>query len=141
MHSPDYRLRPEATVHAEAYPGCVESQRSWPQYQEWVAQWAQQVAGDEAVVEYDVRLVGRRSGVDRQIDALVTGSFAGELIGPATAVVDAKLSKRNLTVRHVHELAGLIDDVGADFGVLVTNNGYSKAAKRVASDQRIRLHV
>lgn len=71
----------------------------------------------------------------------MTGTFAGDLIGPVTAVVDAKLSKRKLTVRHVHEFAGLVDDVGADFGVLVTNNGFSQAAKRVASEQRIRLHV
>lgn len=71
----------------------------------------------------------------------MTGEFAGDLIGLATAVVDAKLSKRNLTVKHVHELAGLVDDVGADFGVLVTNNGFSEAAKRLAAEQRIKLHV
>jgi hypothetical protein len=119
----------------------VGSTRVWLEYQEWVADWAQRAAGDTAVVEHDVKLLGRRSGVKRQVDALVTGRFAGDLVGPVTAVVDAKLSKRNLNVTHVHTLAGLVDDIGADFGVLVTNRGFSQAAQRAAREHGIRLHV
>jgi hypothetical protein len=114
---------------------------AWRDYQEWVATWAQDLAGDDAVVEHDVRLPGRRSGVQRQVDALVKGQFAGGVVGSATAIIESKLYGRNVNVTDIHSFAGLIEDVGADFGVLVTNRGFSAAARRVADENRIRLHV
>lgn len=100
-----------------------------------------QLAGDRAVVRSDVKLPGRHSGIDRQVDVLITGPFAGGTVECATAVIDCKLYHRNVNVSDVSSFAVLVDDVGADFGVLVTNRGFSAAAQRLAEQRRIRLYI
>jgi hypothetical protein len=111
----------------------------WRQYEAQIADWAKQLTGDTAKVQTNVKLPGRQSGVDRQVD--VTGEFAGGAVESATAVIDAKLYSRKLTVSEVSSFAVLVEDVGADFGVLVTNQGFSAAAQRLARERRIRLYI
>src|SRR4051794_32297186 len=103
----------------------------WRQYEAQIADWAKQLAGDTAKGQTNVKLRGRQSGVDRQVDVLVTGESAGGAVESATAVIDAKLYSRKLTVSEVSSFAVLVEDVGADFGVLVTNQGFSAAAQRL----------
>jgi hypothetical protein len=113
----------------------------WRRYEAQIADWARQLVGDTAEVQTNVKMPGRQSGVDRQVDVLVTGAFAGGAVKSATAVIDAKLYGRKLNVSEVGAFASLVEDVGADFGVLVTNEGFSAAAQRLAQRRRIRLQI
>lgn len=79
----------------------------------------------DARVSYNVRLRGAKSGADRQIDILVEEETPGGLL---KTVVDAKYYGRTIDVKHVEEFIGLLDDVGVDRGIMITNRGYSKAA-------------
>lgn len=77
----------------------------------------------------DVKIRGRYSGRKRQIDILISEPGPA---GRVRTVVDAKHFSRNVNVKAVDSLAGFVDDIGADGGMLVTGKGYSPAALRRA---------
>lgn len=83
----------------------------------------------KADVKFDVRLKGRYSKRLRQIDVLITENCP---FGLSQIIVDAKLHKRKLDVKAVEQFEGLVDDVGAEKGLLISNKGYSKSALRRA---------
>lgn len=82
-----------------------------------------------ASIKQDVQLPGRYSQQDRQIDVLIEDDIAGFR---TRVVVDGKHRGRRLDVTHVDCFIGLLEDVGATFGLLVTPHGYSDAALRRA---------
>lgn len=51
-------------------------------------------------------------------------SSAGEL----KVAIDGKFYRRKANVKHVESFLAMLKDVGADAGILVTNNGYTKGA-------------
>ncbi len=112
----------------------VSDERDWKQYESQIHQHLLKVAGDDATIEFDVQLPGRLSGVDRQVDIYVRGSFAN--IGEATMAVDCKCFSRSVDVKHVETVLGLVEDVGTTIGLLVTTEGFSPAAKQRASAVR-----
>lgn len=101
---------------------------AWRQYEDQILDRLQERAGDDAVVEPDQSLPGRFSLIDRQIDVVVRGSFAG--LTDVLAVVDCKCWSKPVNVSDVEKLIGMVEDVDATLGVLVTNTGASKAAYR-----------
>lgn len=92
------------------------------------------VTGSDCEVQRDVLVPGRRSGVERQVDILVRGSMFG--LTDATLAVDCKLWKKKLDVNDVGAFLTYLDDVGADLGMLITTEGYTAAAKKLARDAR-----
>ena len=87
----------------------------------------------EAQVLLNQRMEGR-SGAMRQIDVLVRDRVAGRTIN---IVVDGKHFNRKVEVGVVESFAGLVRDVRADRGILVTNVGYTAGAlKRAQSEER-----
>ena len=114
----------------------------WRDYEDHIYEKLTEMAGDAATVEFDRKLPGRFSEVDRQIDVLITGGFAGDVEKNVVAIVDCKHYTRNIDVTHVEAFIGLAEDVNADLGFLITNTGFSPAAKRRASQGHgIRLQV
>lgn len=67
-------------------------------------------------------LISQRS---RQIDILVENK--GELIA-----VDTKFYNKNIDIKCVEEFIGMLQDLGLNNGLLVTNKGYTKSAYRRA---------
>ena len=62
----------------------------------------------------------------RQIDILVKGKLIGkEIFG----VIDCKKFSKKIDVKTVESFIGFLEDVGANLGVMITNNGYTKSAK------------
>jgi hypothetical protein len=119
--------------------------RKWLLYEEQLYHQLKAAVSPGAEVAFDhdgrQRLPGRFSRTPRQIDVIVRGKFAG-LEGDELMIVDCKLISRRLDVTHVEAFAGLVDDVGATLGLLVTSVGYSEAAKRRAEGFRtVRLDV
>lgn len=114
----------------------------WREYENYIYERLTEMAGDTAKVEFDQKLWGRFSEVDRQIDALITGGFAGDVEGNVVAIVDCKCYTRNIDVTHVDAFIGLAEDVNVDLAFLITNTGFSPAAKRRANHgPSIRLRV
>ncbi|GIJ29503.1 hypothetical protein Vqi01_46650 [Micromonospora qiuiae] len=110
------------------------------EYENGVADVLAYLAGDAAVVERNIRMPGKRSGKQRQIDVRVTGALFAS--GNATMVVDCKRYTKPLDVNHVGTFVGLVEDVGADMGLLVSTVGISPAAKQYADNVRgIRLDI
>lgn len=88
-------------------------------------------------VLHDQRLPGRKSGRTRQIDVLVkdrVGQYEIQI------VIDCKDYKKPADVKSVEEFLGLVDDVGAQKGVLVCPSGFSAAAKTRAEGLQIALY-
>jgi Restriction endonuclease len=100
---------------------------TWKLYETQIFDALRRKARD-AVVVPGARLPGLYSGVPRQVDVLVTGTFPG-LDEPQHMVVECKAFSRRVDVKDVEMAFGLVQDVGAPFGLLVTTEGYSQAAK------------
>ena len=104
------------------------------EYENGVADVLAYLARDAAVVKRNVHLQGRKSHTSRQIDVMVSGKIFG--LDDATMIVDCKRYKGPLDVNHVGAFVGLLEDVGADFGLLVTTVGASDAARHLAANER-----
>lgn len=83
------------------------------------------------------RIIGRHSGVQRQLDAAVYR--VGEV--RPFLIADAKRHASKLDVKAVEEFLGMVDDVGAEIGVLVAPEGFTKAAQQRASVTSTRLRL
>lgn len=90
-----------------------------------------------SVVLHNQRLAGRKSGRKRQIDVLVKDKVGQYDI---QIVIDCKDYKKPADVKSVEEFFGLVDDVGAQKGVLVCPSGFSAAAKTRAEGLQIALY-
>lgn len=104
---------------------------------ERLVQRIQQQLAPEAEVSHNVKMPGRHTGSNRQIDVLVR-----EMIGQydIKIVIDCKDYKHPVDVKGVEEFAGLLDDVGAQRGVLVCPAGFSSNAKTRAAGLQIDLY-
>ena len=110
------------------------------EYENGVADVLAYLAGEAAIVERNIRMPGNRSGKRRQIDVKVTGALFGS--GDATMVVDCKRYTKPIDVNHVGAFVALVEDVGADIGLLVSTVGISPAAQQYAGNVRgIRLNT
>lgn len=78
----------------------AQDEQEWRRYERHIFEQLTAWAGGEAKVEFDQRLPGTISKVERQIDCLITGRFAGETAKDIRAVVDCKHYTRELNVTH-----------------------------------------
>lgn len=94
----------------------------------------------QSEISWNVFLTGRFSGAKRQIDILIDAIIEGSQF---RTVVDAKMYNKAVDVKAVEEFLGLMRDVGADRGLMVTTIGYSAAALERAhqDDADIELDV
>lgn len=104
---------------------------------ELLVQKIQQQLAPKAEVLHDVKMPGRHTGSNRQIDVLVR-----EKIGQydINIIIDCKDYKHPVDVKGVEEFAGLLDDVGAQKGVLVCPTGFTANAKKRAEGLQIDLY-
>jgi hypothetical protein len=74
----------------------------WREYEEEIFELLKAKAMSDARVEFDIRLPGHLSGVDRQVDVYVEGLVAGGVMpGPATLAVDCKCWSSKVDVADV----------------------------------------
>jgi len=110
---------------------------NWKDYEKEIHQQFKEVYPD-ADITHDAKVRGRYSKVDRQIDILIEDFVAGENI---RIMVDAKFFSENIDVKEVESFIGMMQDVGADKGLLVTQKGYSKAAIARAHNDPSRIEL
>ena len=116
------------------------AKKDWQLYEEQIADLLTELGGPSTTVEFNAKRKGRLSGVQRQIDALVTGRFAANVADDVTAAVDCKRYARKVNIKHVESFIGFVDDLDVDLGLMITNTGYTNAAKS-RTTRGIRLHV
>lgn len=86
----------------------------------------------EADIKHDVKVDGRYSKTKRQVDILIEDYVAGNRI---RIVVDAKFFSKRVDVKAVESFIGMLSDIEAHKGLLITQKGYSDAAlKRAFND-------
>lgn len=101
---------------------------AWKRYEKQITDRVRQRATGPVTITPDTTLPGRLSGIDRQIDILVKGSFAS--LTDAIMIVDCKCFSENVDVKDVEAFLGMLEDVDVQLGMLVTTKGYSQAAER-----------
>lgn len=77
-------------------------------------------------IKSNVKIIGRYSKVERQIDILVECNIAGFIF---KIVVDCKYYNKKVDVKHVESFIGMINDLdGVQKGLIITEKGFTKAA-------------
>ncbi len=83
-------------------------------------------------------IIGKFSKRKRQIDILIKGKLADwDIFG----VVDCKCFSKKINVKIVESFIGFMEDVGANLGIIITNIGYTKAARNRAIPKGIKLDI
>lgn len=103
----------------------------WNEYQERVAEFFRSLGFD---ADTNVTIEGVRTSHD--IDVLVRSSFRSFAI---TWLVECKLWKRRVPKEKVFALRQIVDDVGADKGLVMSESGYQKGALEAAQRANVQL--
>jgi predicted Mrr-cat superfamily restriction endonuclease len=104
---------------------------AWQDYQERAAYYFHLLGMDASVDEH---IIGARG--EHDVDVVVRGSRAGI---EQTWLVECKLWRRPVNKLHVAALANIVQDVGADRGILLSETGFQSGAKKLASSSNITL--
>lgn len=96
----------------------------WKEYESEIAEHFR-AEYPSASIKADARLLGRLSGVPRQIDLLIDDIICDMNI---RIVVDAKWRNHRLDVKEVEEFLGLVKDVSAHKAIMIAPEGYTEAA-------------
>lgn len=78
-----------------------------------------------ANISHNVKVEGRYSKIQRQIDILIEDYVAGCRM---RIVIDGKFFSENIDVKDVEMFIGMLNDCEANKGLLITQEGYSQAA-------------
>jgi hypothetical protein len=117
----------------------VQPEADWQRYEKEIEAYFRSEY-PEAAITPNAALPGKFSKIDRQIDLLVEvrASDLGFRL-----IVDAKHYKERIDVKDVEQFLGLLRDVSADIGVMISPEGYSEAAINRAhyDDSRVILDI
>lgn len=108
----------------------------WKRFEDLAAH-IQQSFAPGASVEQNVRILGLRSKVLREVDIAVRTRVGQYSIFIA---IDCKDYRRKINVKDVETFIGLIKDVGANKGAMIAVHGFSPAAKNRARDAGVDLY-
>ena len=97
----------------------------WKRFEELVKRVQEELAPD-AIVKLDDKIIGSDTGIARQIDISVKRSIGNYEI---LVVIDCKDYSRPVNVKDVEAFIGMIQDVHANKGVIVSASGFTKTAK------------
>lgn len=97
---------------------------NWSDYENEIFEFFRSTFPD-AEIRRNVPVEGRYSKVSRQIDILIEDYIAGNRF---RTIVDGKFFSSKIDVKEVECFIGMLNDVEAHKGILITQKGYSKAA-------------
>jgi len=111
----------------------------WKEYETYITRHFQRLFPGTSI-QHNVRRKGLISKTMRQIDILIEGRLAGFDL---KIIVDCKYFNTNVDVKEVESFLSFLQDLKASKGILITNNGYSKAAYNRATydTQDIELRI
>ena len=96
----------------------------WKQYEKEIHTYFEQ-SFPEAEISHDVKEVGKYSKVQRQIDVLITQYVAGNRV---SVVVDGKYFNKKVDVKGVEQFIGMLEDLDALKGLIISKEGFSEGA-------------
>ena len=100
---------------------------TWKDYEDAVYEECQRAYHfREAEIIKNTHIVGKYSGVKRQIDVLVKLLKKG--IVTSTVIIECKHYGKKINVKIVDSFIGCLEDVGAEKGIIVSEKGFTKAA-------------
>jgi Restriction endonuclease len=108
----------------------------WKRYEKLVARMYATLSSHPVQVQYDVKLPGKLSRTPRQIDVCLRTSIPGSDL---VVIVQCRDHRSPLDANHVGEFCTVIEDVGAQKGVMVTQAGFTKAAVTLANSKGVDL--
>lgn len=111
--------------------------KDWELYEDKIFSKFQSEFPDHEIIK-DMKVTGQFSNVKRQIDIGIKKDVAGY---GAFGVVECKYFSRNIDVKIVEGFIGFLDDVQANFGIIITNMDYSGAAINRARVKGIKLDI
>jgi hypothetical protein len=109
----------------------------WKKYEDLVCD-AMREENPDLEIQRNISIVGSISETKRQIDIAAFSYFAGQRV---FAIIDCKYYSRKLDVTHVGEFLSLLNDVGANLGILVCEKGCSENATKMANKSRIKIDI
>ena len=109
---------------------------NWQEFEKLAAKIQQELA-PKARVERNAKLLGKCTGVERQIDILIEEAVAQYKI---RVVIDCKDYQAPVDVKGVEEFMGLVEDVGANKGAMIAARGFTETAKKRAKDAGIDVY-
>jgi Restriction endonuclease len=112
------------------------SKTHWREFEKLAANIQKQLAPG-ARVSSNVRLLGKRTGIERQIDILVEQTVGQYSI---RIVIDCKDYQDTVDVKDIETFMGMVEDVGANKGAIIAASGFSSTAKQRAKDAGIDLY-
>jgi hypothetical protein len=108
----------------------TQARPGWEIYERMIARLIADQSATDLCVTPNARIKGKISGRSRQIDVLIDARHDTD--NTRRIIIDAKHRKRKADVKDVEALLGLMKDVGATHGYLVTSSGHTKAAEKRA---------
>lgn len=136
------RMRARLTAAGELLGFRPVDDPAWRQYEALIHRRLKELAGDDAEVVFDGRLMGRYSNTWRQVDVVVNGTFPGvppSLSGHhglVTMAVDCKFWTRPVSLADADRFAGFVEDLGVPLALLVTTKPATDAAMQRISGIR-----
>lgn len=97
---------------------------NWKDYEKEIHDYFAK-AYPNADISHDVKVKGRYSQTERQIDILIEDYVAGNRI---RIVVDGKFFSQKIDVKNVEMFIGMLNDCEVNKGLLITQEGFSEAA-------------
>jgi hypothetical protein len=102
----------------------------WEVYERMIARLIAAEAPTDYCVSPNTRIVGSITGVRRQIDVLIENRHDTD--NTRRIIVDAKKRNRKIDVKDVETFLGMMADVKATHGYLISPAGHTKAAEKRA---------
>lgn len=110
----------------------------WKEYERNVLETLKGTYG-ETQLSLDKKLPGRFSKKKRQIDILIEEKINGKIV---KTVVDAKFYNKKINVKALDSFIGMLQDIGADRGIMISENGFTDgAAKRAYYDDTVDVEI
>lgn len=110
--------------------------KKWKKFEKLVLE-IQKVLSPTAVVKHDDKIIGKQSGTKRQIDISIKQSIGQYEI---LIVIDCKDYRDPVDLKGVEEFIGLVKDVQANKGAIVSASGFTTSAKLRAENAGINLY-
>lgn len=104
----------------------------WMRYERLIARMIADQAATDMCVTPNARIIGRITGVRRQIDVLMEARH--ETDNSRRIIIDAKRRTRKVDVKAVEAFRGMMEDVGATHGYIICPSGYTPAAEKRAQE-------
>ena len=89
-----------------------------------------------AKTEYNIKLTGK-SKTERQIDVFIKGTVGAFEV---KILVDSKNYSTPVDIKEVESIVGMVEDVGANLGIIICPSGFTGGAKNRAETAGIQLY-